>query len=232
MPFSEHNPQEHKSGSGIYITVAVIALIIVGVVSYLLFFQIVPPKQIVSYEQTEPVEPAPPVERYEPEPVVTQQAPVAEETPLPPQAPAPVTKTAKQSAPIVYIPYTVKQGDMLTSISKKRYGTRFYWPLIYTKNKKALKDQDALKPGMKLMIPDRVDPGSDENLAQLTESFIYAYKNYKRGGKHHKARWLLYACQTQVNTKLIKQYKGRIDPTDLKIIKSYLKRFPDPEAER
>lgn len=241
MDYNKNSPLDKKpEGSGTYLLIAFIALLIVGVVSYLLFFQIQTPPKRMQVEQHKPVEPTPPVETYTPapepesvvkEPVVAQSVAPMEE-PVPVAPPVPVAEPVKKPKPLTYVRYVVKKHDMLTSISKKRYGTRFYWPLIFNKNIKLLKDQDYLQPGMVLMIPDQVDLASDKTKQLLDEGILAAYKNYNRRGKAKKARWLLYAAQTQVNPKFLADHKKAIKSNDMKIVRSYLKRFPNPEKER
>ena len=49
--------------------------------------------------------------------------------------------------------YIVRQGDTLSSISQKYYGTRANWKLIMDANPNVLKSPKDLKPNMKLVIP-------------------------------------------------------------------------------
>ena len=51
------------------------------------------------------------------------------------------------------VEYIVEKDDTLQKISKKFYNTYSKWPKIYELNKTILKSPDALKPGMKLVIP-------------------------------------------------------------------------------
>ncbi|MDR3624806.1 MAG: LysM domain-containing protein [Chlamydiales bacterium] len=49
--------------------------------------------------------------------------------------------------------HIVSQGDSLSSISQKYYGTPKRWEEIYNANKEVLASQDHIKAGMQLMIP-------------------------------------------------------------------------------
>jgi LysM repeat protein len=49
--------------------------------------------------------------------------------------------------------YTVKKGQSLWDISKEVYGRGSKWVKIYEANKNTLKDPNALRPGMMLIIP-------------------------------------------------------------------------------
>lgn len=50
--------------------------------------------------------------------------------------------------------YVVKQGDVLSGISKEFYGTAKKWQKILDANKDVLSRPEALRPGMKLRIPE------------------------------------------------------------------------------
>ena len=49
--------------------------------------------------------------------------------------------------------YIVRQGDTLSKISKRYYGSPKKWHRIYEANRGVLEDPDVLKPGSKLRIP-------------------------------------------------------------------------------
>jgi len=221
MAFSpEYTPasrQPKKDKSGFYFTILMIILAVIGVITYLIF-QSLQPKEIIPKPQpvkTEPKEaytPPPP----EPEPVVETK----------PELPAIVEEIPEpQPEPLHYIDYKVRKNDMLTLIAKKRYGTRYYWPLIYQKNERLLADQDGLKPGMHLEIPDTFDTTNPLHMEQLSLATIAAYKNYKARGKTDKARWILYGAHRYVNPEILSQYEHEIAPKDMAKVKEYIKRF-------
>lgn len=56
--------------------------------------------------------------------------------------------------------YTVANGDSLTSISKRFYGTIKYADLIFTENKSVLTSKDVLKLGQVLRIPPKPIEGN------------------------------------------------------------------------
>jgi nucleoid-associated protein YgaU len=62
--------------------------------------------------------------------------------------------------------YVVQKGDTLQKISKKFYNTYRKWQKIYEANKDVMKDPNALKVGLKLMIPadGASAPATEENL--------------------------------------------------------------------
>jgi LysM repeat protein len=49
--------------------------------------------------------------------------------------------------------YTVVRGDTLTKISRSKYRNGFYYPLIIMASNNIVKDQDLIRPGMRLIIP-------------------------------------------------------------------------------
>lgn len=49
--------------------------------------------------------------------------------------------------------HIVSQGQTLSGISKKYYGTEAKWSVIFQANRDVIKDPDRLKPGLKLLIP-------------------------------------------------------------------------------
>jgi nucleoid-associated protein YgaU len=74
------------------------------------------------------------------------------------QPTATVTGNASSSAPLVPVKATrfhiVREGDTLSSISKKYYGTTSSARKIFEANRSVLKDPDHLRAGTKLTIPD------------------------------------------------------------------------------
>lgn len=65
----------------------------------------------------------------------------------------PAAQSNPESAPSVRM-HIVEQGQTLSDISKKYYGTAAGWNKIYQANKEQLpKGPNALKAGMKLVIP-------------------------------------------------------------------------------
>ena len=65
--------------------------------------------------------------------------------PTPPGAPA-----AAATPPRVHI---VAEGDSLTRLSVRYYGTGNRWQDIYEANRDVLKGENALRPGQRLKIP-------------------------------------------------------------------------------
>ncbi|AAS10516.1 MULTISPECIES: LysM peptidoglycan-binding domain-containing protein [Treponema] len=89
-------------------------------------------------------------------------APVVVEEPTP--APEPVKEAAPEPKPVVEEPrdvpvkeYVVVEGDTLSEIALKFYGTRekaYYFPIIMTLNPGRIQHPDKLTPKTKLLIPD------------------------------------------------------------------------------
>lgn len=89
-------------------------------------------------------------------------APVVVEEPTP--APEPVKEAAPEPKPVVEDPrdvpvkeYVVVEGDTLSEIALKFYGTRekaYYFPIIMTLNPGKIQHPDKLTPKTKLLIPD------------------------------------------------------------------------------
>jgi len=63
------------------------------------------------------------------------------------------------------IEYTVKPGDTLSEIAQHFYGQATRWREIYEANRRVLPEPEALRPGMRLMIP----PPKDRARAALSD---------------------------------------------------------------
>ena len=74
----------------------------------------------------------------------------AASTPVRPTSPSPVSAAPLPAEPRVHV---VQEGDSLTRISVRYYGTATRWEEIYDANADQLKGQNALKPGQRLRIP-------------------------------------------------------------------------------
>ncbi|MBX7185790.1 MAG: LysM peptidoglycan-binding domain-containing protein [Vicinamibacteria bacterium] len=62
--------------------------------------------------------------------------------------------TAKSAAPaVVYETYTVKSGDSLSKIAKRKYGNANLWKAIFEANKDRIKNPDLIQVGWELRIP-------------------------------------------------------------------------------
>ena len=91
-------------------------------------------------------------------------APVVVEEPTPAPEPEPVVEPTPEPKPIVEEPrdvpvkeYVVVEGDTLSEIALKFYGTRekaYYFPIIMAINPGKVKHPDKLTPKTKLLIPD------------------------------------------------------------------------------
>ena len=96
--------------------------------------------------------PTPPPEE-KPAPVV-----VEEPTPAPESEPAPEPKPVVEEPRDVPVKeYVVVEGDTLSEIALKFYGTRetaYYFPIIMTLNPGKIQHPDNLTPKTKLLIPD------------------------------------------------------------------------------
>jgi len=185
-------------------------------VIYFLFQSTTPQKKVIEPKPVETTQ----ADNYAPPPMPEPMAEVPQ-----PKVPVMAEKPAPQIHPLRYVDYVVRKDDMLSLISKERYGTRYYWPLIYLHNKHRLHDQDRVMPGMVLEIPDRIDITDPSHITAIDEGHIAAYRNYKKRGKRNKARWLLYACVRYVDPGFLQTYAKQIDVTDMKVVKGYLKRF-------
>jgi nucleoid-associated protein YgaU len=75
--------------------------------------------------------------------------------PTAPVANAPAASTAAANVGIAPAPrlHTVVEGDSLTRISVRYYGTGNRWQDIYEANRETLKGENALRPGQRLRIP-------------------------------------------------------------------------------
>jgi len=71
--------------------------------------------------------------------------------------PAPVEHTEVEEEPLrtdEVTFYTIQEGDVLTKISQKFYGTTTKWREIHQANLDVIPDADRLKPGTEIVIPD------------------------------------------------------------------------------
>lgn len=50
--------------------------------------------------------------------------------------------------------HTVREGETLSDISERYYGTPNRWERIYRANQSIIRDPDRIHPGMRLIIPD------------------------------------------------------------------------------
>nr|WP_314780051.1 LysM peptidoglycan-binding domain-containing protein [uncultured Treponema sp.] len=95
--------------------------------------------------------PAPPAEKPAPE-VVEEPTPAVQAETM--QEPAPVVEEPRD---VPVKEYIVVEGDTLSQIALKFYGTRekaYYFPIIMAINPGKVKHPDKLTPKMKLLIPD------------------------------------------------------------------------------
>jgi nucleoid-associated protein YgaU len=75
--------------------------------------------------------------------------------PLPPSAPAGASAGSAAPGPVQPAPriHNVVEGDTLTRISVRYFGTSARWQEIYDANREVLKGENALRPGQRLRIP-------------------------------------------------------------------------------
>ncbi|MGI5066640.1 LysM peptidoglycan-binding domain-containing protein [Treponema putidum] len=110
-------------------------------------------------EKPAPVVVEEPVPEAQPEPT-----PEAQPEPTPEPQPEPTPEPQPEPTPVVEEPrdvpvkeYVVAQGDTLSEIALKFYGTRekaYYFPIIMAINPGKVQHPDKLTPKMKLLIPD------------------------------------------------------------------------------
>ncbi|MDQ1341108.1 MAG: cytochrome c, partial [Campylobacterota bacterium] len=160
------------------------------------------------------------VQEPEPEPTpepVAEPEPVAklEPTPEPEPVPEPKTEIAEQKPALVFVEYIVKNGDSLASISRKNYNSLYFWPIVYSKNKHLIKNQNYIAPKLTFSIPKNIDMENEEVVDFVIKSYIDAYRNYKKIRNTDDARWLLYACYKYLTPKIVEDYKHLIDSDDL-----------------
>ena len=87
------------------------------------------------------------------EAVIPQENSTPDKTvPAPAELPAPQHKEPERPAHTRI--HIVEQGETLSGISQKYYGTASGWQKIYVANRNILSSPDRLRPGMRLVIPD------------------------------------------------------------------------------
>lgn len=166
----------------------------------------------------------------EPEPTsepVVEPEPVAKSEPTPEPEPVaePKAEIAEQKPALVFVEYIVKNGDSLASISRKNYNSLYFWPVVYSKNKHLVKNQNYIAPKLVFSIPESIDMQNVEVVDFVARSYIDAYRNYKKLRNTDDARWLLYACYKYLTPKIMEDYKHLIDSDDLKKVEYYINKF-------
>ncbi|MEO6666605.1 MAG: LysM peptidoglycan-binding domain-containing protein [Nitrospiria bacterium] len=69
---------------------------------------------------------------------------------------ASTTATAPDGAPVrveIFETYTVKAGDSLSKIARRKYGNADLWHLIHEANRDLIKNPDLIQIGWQLKIP-------------------------------------------------------------------------------
>jgi len=63
---------------------------------------------------------------------------------------------ARQQTKTTKLPriHTVRNGETLSSIARRYYGSEYQWQKIYNANRSYLKSPDNIRPGTRLMIPN------------------------------------------------------------------------------
>ena len=61
--------------------------------------------------------------------------------------------TTAKAAAVVFETHTVKAGDTLSKIAKKKYGNSSLWKLIHEANKDRIKNPDLIQVGWELKLP-------------------------------------------------------------------------------
>lgn len=81
---------------------------------------------------------------------------------VPAQAPAPAEQVHTDALVVHHEPprgYTVKQGDTLSSIAQRFYGSAQDWTLLLQANRSVIKNPNAIFPGEVLSVPDKPQAG-------------------------------------------------------------------------
>lgn len=128
----------------------------------------------------------------------TPPTPPPEEKPAPVvvEEPTPAPEPASEPSPVVEEPrdvpvkeYIVVQGDTLSEIALKFYGTRekaYYFPIIMAINPGMVKHPDKLTPKLRLLIPDfelfMQHSASKEKAKPEFEKCIKIYEDEARTG--------------------------------------------------
>ena len=128
----------------------------------------------------------------------TPPTPPPEEKPAPVvvEEPTPAPESASEPNPVVEEPrdvpvkeYIVVQGDTLSEIALKFYGTRekaYYFPIIMAINPGMVKHPDKLTPKLRLLIPDfelfMQHSASKEKAKPEFEKCIKIYEDEARTG--------------------------------------------------
>ena len=163
----------------------------------------------------EPVEPV--IEKLmEPE-VVEEMAPEAIEEAVVMQEPVvisqkPIPSTKPSKIPLYPGSHRVTANESLSTIGSKVYGSKGYWPLLYSANNSKISNPDLILSGYSLVVPDKTES------KQLYSSYMDVHNAYMQRDLMSKSFWIL--CQgTHFMDKDFQMYlKKQLSPSEYPII--------------
>lgn len=128
------------------------------------------------------------------------------------QEPIHETKPKQSKAPLYPGTHTVLANETLSEVGSKIYGTKKYWPLLYTANISKVVSPDLILKDSTLKVPDKKES------RPLYSSYIDVHKAYLKQDKMGKSFWIL--CEgAKIMGKDFKKYlEKKLTPADYAII--------------
>ena len=143
-------------------------------------------------------------------PEVIEEAVVIQEPVVIPQKPIPSIKPSK--IPLYPGSHTVTANESLSTIGSKIYGSKGYWPLLYSANNSKILNPDLIFRGYSLVVPDKTA------LKPLYSSYMEVHNAYMQRDLMSKSFWIL--CEgTHFMGKDFQMYlKKQLSPSEYPII--------------
>ena len=178
--------------------------------------------QTIITTSDEPVDPV--IEKIiEPEvveemaPEVIQEPVVIEEAVVISQKPMPSTKPTK--IPLYPGSHRVTANESLSTIGSKIYGSKGYWPLLYSANNSKMSNPDLIFRGYSLVVPDKTA------LKPLYSSYMEVHNAYMQRDLMSKSFWILCEGSHFMGSDFLMYLKKNLKPSEYPIIEQCSKGF-------
>ena len=144
------------------------------------------------------------------EPEAIQEAKVIEEPEV--VSEEPITSIKPSEIKLYPGSHTITTNESLSTIGSKIYGTKGYWPLLYSANTSKISNPDLILRGYSLVIPDKTDSKI------LYSSYLDVHNAYMQRDLMSKSFWIL--CEgSRFMGKDFKMYlKKKLPPSEYPII--------------
>jgi nucleoid DNA-binding protein len=108
--------------------------------------------------------------------------------------------------------HTVAQNETLSTIGSKIYGTKIYWPLLYSANSSKVLNPDLILRGSTLVVPDKTKS------KRLYSSYMDVHNAYMQRDNMSKSFWILCEGSQSLGTDFKMYLKNKLTPPDYAII--------------